>query len=252
MSEVKGPKQLADNFTLKPPIKAWSFSRLMNYEECPYRVYLSSVEKLPMPEIDDPAHPLIRGNRIHDEAERFVKGEAELTPDLKKFEDRLTWAREEYAEGNVNVEEEWGFNNEWGVTGYWDDDVWNRTKLDLMIRLDEKAALIVDHKTGKKFGNEVKHISQGQLYVVTTFLKFPELENIRVEFWYLDHKDTTLGRDYTRAQLPRMLARWAERGNRLTTATHFPPKPNKKNCRFCNFGIEKGTGACPYAVPLDA
>ena len=38
--------------------------------------------------------------------------------------------KDEYDAGTVVVEEDWGFTAEWEITGWWDDDVWCRMKLD--------------------------------------------------------------------------------------------------------------------------
>ena len=96
------------------PIQSASFSTVKDFEACPYRVYLAKVEQVPPPEIgDDPKHPLVRGDRVHKEAEAYIRGEGSLTKDLRKFSGRLEHLAERYAEGFVEVEEKWGFTTDW-------------------------------------------------------------------------------------------------------------------------------------------
>ena len=234
------------------PVKQWSFSRLVNFENCPYKVYLASVEKKKGPVRDDD-HPAERGNKIHKIAEDFVAGKSNATCKEMKgetFAEDFEILKEEKAKGNVEVEGDWGFDINWEQTGWWDKDVWARIKLDVFRRIDKTTARVIDHKTGKKFGNEVKHTQQAQLYMVGSFLRYPELEMIETEFWYLD-QNTKMRKTYTRNKLPLYLKKFTERALRLTTCTDWKAKPNKMNCKYCDFGLENGTGECPYAVTIE-
>ncbi len=82
-------------------IQRVSFSMLMLYEQCPFRVKLRYIDKSPEPprKPDDAAE---RGNREHARLERFVKGDAralddsegkktkEFLPILEKLRDMYT------------------------------------------------------------------------------------------------------------------------------------------------------------------
>jgi len=229
-------------------IKSWSFSALRDYESCPYRAYLAKVERAPMPEIeDDPTHPLVRGDRIHKEAEAFIKGEGPLTKDLKKFEAHFKELQERYQNGAVEVEQQWGFNEFWQPVGWADRDTWVRIVADVVDHLDTTTARIEDHKTGKSFGKEVAHTQQTQLYAIAAMIKYPDLEIVEAQLNYLDEGKNRAKR-YHRDSLGQLLERWTRRGTKMTTATTFPPKPNKGKCRFCPFGTENGTSYCTYAV----
>ena len=166
-------------------IKAWSMSRLDVFETCPHRANLQYVLKIPqnplvVPEGKD-EHPMLRGLRVHDAAEAFVKEDILLIDELKSFEADFFAARELYrtTPHNCVVEEDWAFNDSWEATGWNSDDTWGRLKLDLGI-IDDDYMDIVDYKTGKKYAP--KHIQQGQLYAIVSFLRFPQLENITTKF----------------------------------------------------------------------
>jgi RecB family exonuclease len=240
---------------MQPPIKSWSFSVLRDFEQCPYKVYLAKVEKAPQPEVgDDPDHPLIRGDRIHKEAEAFIKGEGELTKDLRKFRSELERLAEIYPEGNLEVEKKWGFTRDWEPCDFFDSNVWLRVICDFVEHSPEEPVLFVgDHKTGKSFGKEVPHRQQQQLYGIAALMKYPDKQIASSQMWYLDEgKKSAIGR-YDRHSIAPLLQRWTSRAEKMTGALTFPAKPNRSNCRFCPYSPnEAGNGRCPYGVEVQA
>ena len=92
----------------------------------------------------------------------------------------------------------------------------------------------INYKTGKKFGNEISHSQQGLLYAIGTFFRYPELEYVQVEFWYLDKGETTK-KQYTREQAMQFAPGWHSRALVMTTATDFDPTPSKDSCRWCSY-----------------
>ena len=232
----------------EPPIKGWSYSKLKNFEKCPYRIFLSGVKKEPYPPQDESA-PNVRGEKIHKEAEQFIKGEVNTLPaSLKKFKDEFIRLREDYQEGTVKIEDEWAFDEEWTVIhDWWGKNVWLRVKTDVIEFFDNTAAVIIDWKTGKRFGNEVPHTQQGQLYAIAAFMRYPQLDAVEVQFAYLDEGKTTK-KIYRRDQVAAFLTRFLERAQKLTTCVSFQPKPNIHNCQWCPYGPEKGTNVCTYGV----
>lgn len=238
-------------------ISAWSFSRLVeDYELCPYKAYLLHVEKRPKPQRTGEAGEkadaaLKRGKVVHEGAELYTKGElAAVPPELESREAKLIEYRAYFEQGKAEVEQDWAFTRDWTTTGWFDVDCWARIKLDVFINLGD-TGIVDDWKTGKKFGNEVKHIQQGQLYGIGAFMRHPDLEKVKVRFSYADQppkQDTE--REYTRAQLMRMLPSWNSRAIAMTTATSFPAKPSKISCRYCPFGPSNGDGSCPSGVEV--
>lgn len=229
------------------PIRAWSFSSLQSFEQCPHRMKLKVVDKLPLPPTD-PNSPLERGNRIHKAAEDFIQGLTDtLDPALAKHMAQQYHAmRELFAQGKVTVEEEWAYTRTLEPTDWRAKDAWVRAKLDCCVQLNAaNEVLVQDHKTGKLFGNEVKHAQQGMFYAGLAALRYPEAQRFHVEFWYPDVNDLT-HTVFNRRQADVFRNRFIERGEKMTTATEFPARPNESNCRYCDFGCNKGTGACEY------
>lgn len=223
-----------------PVLTSWSFSALQTYEQCPYRTFLQRVKKIPEP--SSPAAD--RGSKIHDLAEQYVDGtytDDTIPADLKKFELEFKLLREAYPLGKIILEQEWGFDSEWKSGDWKMPNIWLRSKLDVFIKESETNAIIIDHKTGKKFGNELKHNSQLMLYAICAFQRYPELEHVSAKLWYLDKGETT-DQSYTREQAMYFFTKWNARALAMTNALAFPPTPSKSACKWCSYGKPNDEG----------
>lgn len=233
---------------MKTFIPTWSFSRIQDFEQCKRRAKLKYLDKIPEPERPLPPgkteHANDRGTRIHDAGERFARGGIELIPELQKFGSEFERLKALYATGNVSLEGEWAMDRSWEPVAWASSDAWLRLKLDALVFLSPTEAVAIDYKTGKRYGNEVKHNEQLQLYQLVTFLRYPKLETIHVELWYLD-VDELVTVTYTRNQGLRFRRSFENRGNAMTTCTEFPPNPNIFSCKWCPY---KGTEHCDKGV----
>ena len=231
-------------------IKSWSFSRNSDFETCKKMAFLKYVERIPEPERPLPPgkseHANDRGTRVHDSCEHFVDGTSDdLAPEAEKhFGWQLTWLRELHKDGLVSLEGEWGMDRDWNVAGW--KEGWLRLKLDAIVFHSDTEATVIDYKTGKKWGNEVKHAQQLQLYQLITFLRYPKLEHVTAELWYLDQNEVT-SQKFTRSQGLRFKQNWQNKGTAITTATTFPTNANKFSCKYCAYG-PWGTGHCAVGV----
>lgn len=233
-------------------IRAWSYSRLVDFEQCPLKAKLKYLDKIPEPERPLPPgkteHANDRGTRVHEAAERYVRGGVELIPELSNFATEFEELREKYKRGIVSLEGEWAVNRDWEPVAWSSRDAWARIKLDAFVRESEEYGVVIDYKTGRKHGNEVKHGEQMQLYQLAAFMRYPTLQLLDVELWYLDKDDVTQTR-FTREQGLRFLENFNRRGELMTSAVEFNPQPNMYSCRWCPFG-PKGTGHCKDGVQL--
>jgi len=178
----------------------------------------------------------------------YISGETDDFPSSgKKLKELLEYCREQYAEGNATVEDQWGLDKDWGATGWYDDDVWLRGAADCMILFEPDAAHLYDWKTGKSFGNEVRLMQQTQLYACIAFMLYPKLEYIDVTLAFLDDGKLRTKHFERGAKINALVARFTERGNRMTNCVDFAPTPNLANCKYCPFG-PGGTNACMYGV----
>lgn len=229
-------------------IPSWSFSKLGDFEKCKFLCWLKHDQKIPEPERPLPKgkteHANDRGSRIHDAAEHYVDGTGPLIPELMKFEDHFLKLRKLYDCGQVELEGEWGMDEEWEIAPW--KGAWLRLKLDLLVHENEYHAVVADYKTGRKFGNEVKHAQQLQLYALVTFLRYPELEEVTSEIWYLDTDEITTQK-FTRDQSLRFKQSFDKRGRALTTCNEWPANANKFTCQWCLYGPEH-SGHCAVGV----
>lgn len=112
---------------------------------------------------------------------------------------------------------------------------------------------IPTHNTGRKFGNEIKHGEQLALYQLVTFLRYPQLEHVTAELWYLDQKpgENITSASFTREKGLKYRSNFDRRGHKLTTCTDFPANPNVHSCKWCQYGPWNG-GQCQEGIQMPA
>jgi RecB family exonuclease len=216
------------------PIKSASYSRLLDFEMCALRAKLKHVDRIP----EEKAPAAERGTMIHQLAEDFVNGKLKtMPPELRKFSDEFLALRARFVEKKVSLEGDWGFDRDWNRAEW--KEAWMRIKLDARVFVSKTHSVVVDYKTGKRFGNEVKHGEQVALYGLAELLREPQVEQVTVELWYLDIDDL-VSTIFSREQLFRHLPQFEKRLKKMTTATEFPANPNVFSCRWCPYGPSKG------------
>lgn len=229
-------------------ITSWSFSRLDAYSRCPYTIRLVA-DKAPQLKEDEPN----RGTQIHKLAELFVTGELETLPkQLSKLAPQFEEARAAYLDGTCHAEQPWGFKKDWSPCGWFDDDIWLRVKTDLYFEHPgETSAEVVDVKTGRSWGNEVRHAQQNILYAIAAFQRDPDLETVETTHYYTDEGKVKHKVHVQNANFERQFERFMERAHTMLNDEDPTPRPNKQTCRFCPWGPSNGSGACEYGVPHD-
>lgn len=234
MSEIKYPT-------------AWSPSRLQDYEKCALLYAKKYVHKLPEPPRELPRgkteHANDRGSRIHDSAEKYVRGEADLIKELSSFSHELTVTRDLYKTGVVQLEQDWAFTHGWEPCDPKDYNViWGRMKLDMCI-FQEESAVVVDHKTGRPY--PMKHAEQMMLYGIGTMMRHPEISVVHTELWYVDAEDDMAisGLTFRRPDIPRLRAGFEARFEKMLTDRTFKPACHAYACGFCPYKEE-----CEFSV----
>jgi hypothetical protein len=173
-----------------------------------------------------------------------------LIPELRHFKAELEQARALKAKHPTLVETEntWTFDKEWTPSPKAWSDIWLRAIVDLNVRLTPAKACIIDYKSGKRYGNEVKHHEQVLLYTLCAVLRDPTLEQVATELWYTD-QDILISKTFERGQILKMFPKFNSLGRRITSSTDYPAKPSQHACRFCpvRTGATRwviGTGDC--------
>jgi hypothetical protein len=229
---------------------SWSFSKLGDFTKCKKYFWLKHEQKIPEPERPLPKgkteHANDRGSRIHDNLEGYVRGNHDdLCPEAEKyFGVHADFLRVMFEEGLVELEGEWGMNKDWEIAPW--ANAWLRLKLDVLVHVGTDEAIVIDYKSGKKWGNEVKHAQQLQLYALVTALRYPHLEMITAELWYVDIGETT-SQTFTRAQALRFKRGFDANGTAIVNCVDFPSNPNKWSCQWCMYGPHH-SGHCAEGV----
>lgn len=229
-------------------VNKWSMSRIHNYETCPYTLHQSSIDKIKTPSGPQAA----RGTDIHDMCEAWVRGEVEhlkgdRQTNMAYFRADFEKLKRDFIDGKVELEGDWGLRRDWSPCGFFDDDVWGRVKLDAFVRESPTSCLIIDYKTGRKYGNEIKHGEQGLGYAIAAAHRHPELDHFRVEFWYLDQSEKRI-QNFRRSDLMVLLPRLNNRAVKQTTDTLLRPTPSEKSCKWCSYGCNTNKDGRPYGV----
>lgn len=198
---------------------SWSYSRLLDFEECAYRFKLKHIDRKPIE-----MHPAAeRGTAIHLQYEHYLHEKADCPS--THFKPQL----DEIKAKNWSTETEWAFNENWEPCQWRDKTCWLRVKPDLQYT-ENNTLTIIDYKTGKE--NRIKHTGQGQLYAIAGWILTPDIQRANIEFWYHDH-DKKFALTLTSTQLAQLKQRWHARALRLDTR-RFPPRPSAWNCKYCD------------------
>lgn len=213
------------------------------YDQCPLKAKLVHIDKLREPEND----ALIKGSLVHKLAEQYVRGQLKkYPPELgAAFKDRFA----ELKKLNALLEQDWAFNKDWGVVGWFAKDAWCRIKMDLHYLLttngkthkaNSTRVVTIDYKTGRE---HQEHAQQRSLYALGAFHMYPDANAVRVEHWYLDHG--TVGIDeFVRSDVKKLLTQWEQRTRAMLADKRFAPCPGSY-CRWCHFRKSNG-GPCIY------
>jgi len=182
---------------------------------------------------DIPSPAAARGTALHLQIEQYLKGLEPLPEDLKDWEEPLQTLKNE----NPFVEAEWGYSKNWLPRKWTAKTSWVRVKPDA-VSFTGVAARVVDFKTGKQYPD---HSTQTKLYVTAVFSKFPEVQEVRAELWYLD-QNKIVAENFRREELSELKTLWKEKTKDMLSDTVYTPNPGFY-CKWCPFRIELG-GPC--------
>ncbi len=220
-------------------ISAWSFSRYNTHEQCAFKAKRLYVDKIPMAT----SSAMDRGLRVHKLGEDYLKGKIRSVP--------VEFARFSAAMGALKkvgavAEEEWCFAKNWVPTGWFDEDAWLRVKIDVNV-LGKNSLRIIDFKTGRV---RKDHGDQLDLYAVSGFSMFDNLNSVVAELWYLDAEEKdgrglVVSKFYNAKQGKKLVRVWNSKSKPILTDKKFIPNPSYL-CRYCQFSKRNGDGSCRF------
>lgn len=214
-------------------LSAWSFSRYNDYQRCPAFFKYKHIDKLPVP--DHPA--MARGKEIHEKAAGFLQGTLnELPEELSWFDDMMI----ELRGMDPIVEQQWGFDRKWQPTGWFANDTWLRVVLDAGVVYDDNTGVVVDHKTGKKYGDNQE---QMELFALAFMQRYPQTREVETRLWYLDSGDEEIA-EFTADQKRELREKWEKRIAPMMGDKTFAARPNSF-CKICPFSASN-SGPCQF------
>jgi len=215
-------------------ITAWSYSRYSTYQQCPFKLRLTALDKF-----KEPSNPALeKGIAVHAELERYLKLPNEPLPqsgiklcaDLEELK-----ARKPYSELEV------AFNKDWLPVDWFAKDAWARIKIDALVK-DGDYAYVVDFKTGRMNDG---YEPQLELYSLTAMIMFPNVNTVDTSLYFVDAGRKLDGQQYVRADLDMLKAKWTDRVSMMLADTEFRATPNQW-CKWCHFR-KSNAGICEAA-----
>lgn len=238
-------------------IKAWSFSRLSDYQKCPAMAKFKYLDKIANPD-DQKSEALKRGARIHELAEGYLKGTiARLPKELKSFEDEFKKLRRQYKKkvSGMTVEDQWAFTQDWQETDWFDmTNCWLRIKLDCAHHEDDETLIVTDWKTGKfRESMNEQYVQQLELYALASFLLYDHIQVVKPRLVYIDQQFVYPEPDsgelvFMRDQVPALTKKWEKAVKPMLSDKVFRPRPGD-HCRWCFYkksNAAKGGGQCKF------
>jgi hypothetical protein len=168
---------------------SWSYTKVRDYRTCPKKFYETSILK----KYKEPKTPALEdGDRLHAAFTRRVEKNLPMPTAYEKLNDWGDEAAKIIQPGQVNMcDKEIALTRNLTPTGYFDNDVWLRIKIDLLRLFPHKnnqaLAQVIDYKTGKPRDD----IIQLAIYAQGVFSTFSNVIAVRTEFWWTQIKDKT-------------------------------------------------------------
>ena len=200
-----------------------SYSALKQFDNCPKQYQMQRVTREVKPTSGEAS---LYGERIHKQLEKRLRGETLLDESIKY--EVLCQAFEKLT-GELLIEQELTLNKNLKPTGWWDEDAWLRSKLDVLV-LNKHKAIIADWKTGKYRPD----YSQLELFALQIFKHYPQIEYVKTNFiWLKDMRmDTQI---FMVEQAPALWDRLLTKIHRVEAAleaNNWPAKPSGL-CPWC-------------------
>ena len=222
-------------------IAAWSFSRLVKYQECPRRLKYNVIDKLKEPG----SAAMDRGALLHKQAEDYLRSGGRIPKELKLIAPIL----KDFRKRGAVPEAEFCFSKDWAPIKWFDSKAWLRVKADVTIPpfldINPPTVEIYDFKSGKlREEKNAEYFLQLELYSVAGLLTNPAAEQVKTSLVFIDHGKTVDGPVVERKELKKIQKRWEMSTKKMMSDTVFKPKPGHA-CRFCPFAKAKG-GPCEF------
>lgn len=207
---------------------AFSYSAIKDFQNCPRKYHATRILKL-YKHTDTPA--TLYGTSVHKAFELFIENGTPLPESFSHYQhfvEPLTKIK-----GEIKCELKLGIRKDFTPCEFFAKDVWFRGLPDyLALNHEKRIARVVDFKTGKS--SKYADISQLELIAAMIMIHYPEIDTIKGMLMFVV-ADDIIKADFTRAQLPTILSKWAGDAAQIESAVEndvWNPKSSGL-CRFC-------------------
>lgn len=207
---------------------AYSYSGIKDYEGCQRRFYLTRVAKT-CKQSDTVATTY--GKQVHKAFEGHLRDGAPLEQRFAHFEQYVAPLKS--FSGRILCEHEMGLRADFSPCGFKDEDAWLRGIADFIsLDTDKGVARVGDFKTGKS--ERYADTAQLELMAALVMQHFPEISRVKGALIFVV-AGAIIKADFTREQLPEILAKWAGKTAAIEASTEqevWNARPSGL-CKFC-------------------
>lgn len=208
--------------------KAWSFSALTNYENCPKKYYHLSVLKNVK---EPPSEHLTHGHHVHSSFERRLRDKQPLPLGMRQYEPLMNTLAN--LPGDLHVEQKLAITADFAPCEWFAKNAWARCMVDFL-NIQGTKALIVDWKTGKRKDDD----DQLSLMAATIFCQLAEIDEVHASYFWMQEPegsrfDTIV---LKRTDTPGIFSQFMPRVKRYQHAhrtTEFPARPGGLCRNYC-------------------
>lgn len=203
-----------------------SYSSIKMYQNCPKRFYHQRIAKHVT---DQGGEATLYGERLHKMLEERLRDAVDLPPEAAPYAPLVDAVLRSVGGGTLMVEQELTINRKLKPTGWWDEDAWLRSKLDVLVIKDRKA-VVLDWKTGKRRPD----FDQLELFALQVFVHHRQVQEVSSGFVWL--KENAIDRNiYNRNNVGELWSNLLNKVSRIERSLQeddWPAKPSGL-CKFC-------------------
>jgi len=207
---------------------AHSYSSVKDYEGCARRYH--EVRILKNFKSQD-TQATLYGTAVHKAFEDYIKDGTPLPEQFAQFQPFVEPLAA--VDGEIRCEDKMAIRADFSPCGFFDKDVWFRGIPDyLAINKSGKTARVADYKTGKS--SKYADTAQLELMAAMVMMHHPEVDTVKGALLFVVANDI-IKAQYTRAQLPTILSKWAGRAGAIEAAVDagvWNARPSGL-CKFC-------------------
>ena len=203
-----------------------SYSSIKMFEQCPKRYLHQRINK---DVVDKGSEATIYGERIHKQLENRLALSEPLPKESAKYEEVCKVIGQVTKGAELHLEQQLCLNENLTPTGWYDDNAWLRSILDVLI-LKGDTAIIMDWKTGKRRPD----FMQLELFALQTFKHYPNIKRVKSSFIWLKEGKTD-NETFTIADVNVMWTSLLSKIDKIDQSyksNTFPARPSGL-CRYC-------------------